>query len=91
MAYNNLRVSLSMQGKLEEAERLLLQAIDGMRRKVGHLHPRTLQMEHELAHRLIMDGRTEEALESFRSSYEGTRSAFGEDGMRTVKTPVVTV
>ena len=68
----NLGNALKAQGKYVEAEKLLRQTLETMRRDLGERHPDTLVSIHNLAEVLAMAGMVPEAEALYEESVAGS-------------------
>jgi serine/threonine protein kinase/Tfp pilus assembly protein PilF len=75
---------LRMQGKVKEAEPLLLQALEGYRKVCGPEDPRTLLCENLVAVLRSVQGRWEEQAKLHAASLEKHRRVLGEEHKETL-------
>ena len=81
---NNLGLELLQTGPVERAEAMLLQAIDGRRRRYGEEHPETLQALHNLASVRAHQGRWHEARELHERVVAGRTHLLGAEHPKTL-------
>jgi len=68
---SNLAMLLRVQGKLEEAEPLFRESLDGRRRTLGNTHPDTLTSIDNFASPLLLRGKLSEAEPLFEKLWRG--------------------
>ena len=72
-------------GRMEEAEPLYREELEGMRNLHGSAHKETLNTIYSLAKLLKKMGRVEEAIPLFREELEGCRKVYGATHEETLK------
>jgi tetratricopeptide (TPR) repeat protein len=72
------------QGKLSEAESLLVKSLEGRRRAFGENHARTLTAMNDLAYLYRRQGRQSEAEALATKVFEGRRSVLGDEHQDTL-------
>ena len=75
---NNLAVLLEDQGKLNEAEPLFRESLEGSRRTLGDTHPSTLTSINNLGSLLLAQGKLSEAELLLREALEVKRRTLGD-------------
>ena len=75
---------LKSQGRLDEAEPLLREALQGRRAKLGDTHPTTLQSVQKLAGLLEAQGHLKQAESLYQEALEGRRGKLGKDHADTL-------
>ena len=78
MLQNNLGSLLQAQGKLDEAEPLLREALDARRTTLGDQHPNTLASINNLGGLLMDQGKLKEAEALGREALEAMRATLGD-------------
>ena len=76
---NQVALLLKQQGKLDEAEPLYREALQGKRAKLGNDHPSTLNSINNLGMLLQAQGTLDEAEPLFREALQGERAKLGND------------
>ena len=82
---NNYAILLEKTGRMEEAEGMYRQVLEGRRKVLGEEHVDTLMSMNRLAALLMQTGRMEEAEGMFRQVLEVRRKVLGEDHPHTLK------
>ena len=85
---SNLGAVLLEMGKLEQAEPILREALDGRRRVLGEQHPQVATSMGRLARALSARGKYEEAEQLYREALRRNRSALGDSHLDTLNTMV---
>jgi tetratricopeptide (TPR) repeat protein len=83
-AIHNLGCLYSEQGKLNEAEKMYTQALEGCKKILGEDHVQTLGVVTNLGVVYMSQGKLEQAEKMYTQALEGCKKILGEDHVRTL-------